>query len=120
MSQPARLTSSLLARKGQALPAAGFSSRASGAVRPGRLEVVGGRAEPGVAGLRHGPSGHPERRVAMTVRLDRERHVRLKVFAALHDLNCQDVLIGALDAWLEASGADCACLRCATEQSAES
>ena len=110
MSQPARLTSSLLARKGQALPAAGFSSRASGAVLPGRLEVVGGRAEPGVAGLRHGPSGHPERRVAMTLRLDRERHVRLKVFAALHELNCQDVLIAALDAYLRACGADCACI----------
>jgi hypothetical protein len=110
MPQPARLTSSLLARKGQALPAAGFSSRAVGAVRPGLLEVVGGRAEPGVAGLHHGPSGHSDRRVAMTVRLDRERHVRLKVFAALHDLNCQDVLIEALDAYLQACGADCACM----------
>jgi len=118
MSQPARLTSSLLARKGQALPAAGFSSRASGAVLPGRLEVVGGRAEPGVAGLRHGPSGHPERRVAMTVRLDRDRHVRLKVFAALHELNCQDVLVEALDAYLRACGADCACLRCGSQPDA--
>ena len=104
MPQPARLTSDLLARKGQALPAAGFSSRAVGAVRTGLLEVVGGRAEPGVARLRHGPSGHSERRVAMTVRLDRERHVRLKVFAALHERNCQDVLIEALDAYLQACG----------------
>ena len=119
MSQPARLTSSLLARKGQALPAAGFSSRASGAVLPGRLEVVGGRAEPGIAGLRHGPSGHPERRVAMTVRLDRDRHVRLKVFAALHELNCQDVLVQALAAYLRACGADCACLRCGSQPDAE-
>jgi hypothetical protein len=119
MSQPARLTSSLLARKGQAMPAAGFSSRAAGAVHPGRLEVVGGRAEPGVVGLRHGPSGHPERRVAMTVRLDRDRHVRLKVFAALHELNCQDVLVQALDAYLRACGADCACLRCGSQPDAE-
>jgi hypothetical protein len=36
--------------------------------------------------------------------------VRLKVFAALHDLNCQDVLIEALDAYLQACGADCACM----------
>ena len=119
MPQPGRLTSSLLARKGQALPAAGFSSRAAGAARPGRLEVVAGCAEPGVAGLRHGPSGQPERRVAMTLRLDRERHVRLKVFAALHELNCQDVLIAALDAHLRACGADCACLRCGSQPDAE-
>ena len=118
MPQPARLTSSLLARKGQALPAAGFASRAAGGVRPGLLEVVGGCAEPGVVGLRHGPSGHPQRRVAMTLRLDRDRHVRLKVFAALHERNCQDVLIEALDAWLEARGADCACLRCGSRPGA--
>lgn len=119
MPQPARLTSSLLARKGQALPAAGFASRAAGAVRPGRLEVVGGRAETGVTSPRHGPSGHPERRVAMTVRLDRDRHVRLKVFAALHELNCQDVLVEALDAYLRQCGADCACLRCGSQPDAE-
>jgi hypothetical protein len=110
MPQPARLTSTLLARKGQALPAAGFSTRAAGAVRPGLLEVVGGCANPGVAGLRHGRSGYPDPRVAMTIRLDRERHVRLKVFAALHDRNCQEVLIEALDAYLQACGADCACM----------
>jgi hypothetical protein len=111
MPHPARLTSSLLVRKGQALPSVGFASRA-GAVRPGRLEVVGGHAAPGVAGLCHGPSGHSDRRVAMSVRLDRERHMRLKVFAALHELNCQDVLVQALDAHLRACGADCACLSC--------
>lgn len=119
MSQPARLTSSLLARKGQALPAAGFSSRAAGAVLPGRLEVVGGRGEAGVASVRHAPSGQPGRRVAMTVRLDRDRHVRLKVFAALHELNCQDVLVQALDAYLRACGADCACMRCGRQPDAE-
>jgi hypothetical protein len=118
MPQPARLTSNLLARKGQALPAAGFASRA-GALRPGLLEVVGGRAEPAVAGLRHGPSGHSDRRVAMTVRLDRDRHVRLKVFAALHELNCQDVLIEALDAYLRACGGDCACMSSGKERPAD-
>jgi uncharacterized protein YecT (DUF1311 family) len=54
----------------------------------------------------------------MTLRLDRDRHVRLKVFAALHERNCQDVLIEALDAWLEARGADCACLRCGSRPGA--
>jgi hypothetical protein len=110
MSQPARLTSSLLARKGQALPAVGFPTRAAGTVRPGRLEVVGGRADPGFVGTRHGPSAPPGQRVAMTLRLDRERHLRLKVLAALHGRSCQEVLIEALDAWLETHGADCACL----------
>lgn len=119
MSQPARLNSSLLARKGQALPAVGFPSRAAGLARSGLLEVVGGRAEPGVPATRQRSAERPgqrsERRIAMTVRLGRERHVRLKIFAALHGRSCQDVLIQALDAWLEASAADCTCLRCATE-----
>jgi hypothetical protein len=122
MSQPARLTGNLLARKGQAHPAAGFSARGAGSGRSasGFLEVVGGRAEPGVPATRQ-RSGEPsERRIAMTVRLDRERHVRLKIFAALHGRTSQDVLIRALDAWLEACGADCTCLRCAAEHGAES
>jgi hypothetical protein len=113
MAQPARLTSSLLARKGQAVPAVGFPTRVAGALRPGLLEVVGGRAEPG-APARRRPGEWSERRIAMTVRLDRERHVRLKIFAALHGRSCQDVLIQALDGWLEACGADCACTRCAS------
>jgi ParG len=112
MPQPARLTGSLLARKGQAVPAVGFPTRAAGLLRSGRLEVIGGRSEPGVPATRRRPGEASQRRIAMTVRLDRERHIRLKVFAALHGRSCQDVLIQALDAWLEACGADCACLSC--------
>ena len=43
----------------------------------------------------HRPAGAPTRRVGMT--LDRDRHVRLRTFAAEHGLSGDDVCVIALD-----------------------
>ena len=56
-------------------------------------------------------SARAEGRIALTLRLDRERHRRLKVFCARRQQTTQEVMLNALDAYLEACGADCACLR---------
>lgn len=126
MTQPARLTSSLLARKGRAIPTAGFTrpgvdpnqrlpaSEQSLRPSPGGSPVPLPRTAPAEA---HGhaapmPSGQDDgRRIALTVRLDRERHRRLRVLAARQDSTGQAVILAALDAYFDACGADCACLR---------
>ena len=69
--------------------------------RPARQAGGGGR------GSSHGDDG----RVALTLRLDRDRHRRLRIFAARRERTSQEVIVRALDAYLEACGADCACLR---------
>lgn len=128
MPQPARLTSDLLARKGHALPAGGFAHPAFQPARPSPLDLLGqaccGRPapdadlqdrtpEPAVLPIQPRVRGahRPHGRVALTLRLDRERYVRLKIFAARRARTGQDVLLKALDAYLDACGADCACLR---------
>ncbi|MGH6918112.1 MAG: hypothetical protein ACREJ0_10450, partial [Geminicoccaceae bacterium] len=50
-------------------------------------------------------------RVAFTLRLDRERHARLKLLAARRGRSCQEMLLRALDAYLEACATDCPRLR---------
>jgi hypothetical protein len=128
MAQPARLTAELLARKGQALPTGGFAHA--------KLDLV--PAQPSAATLeqqrcgtsltreallpdlrrpapRHEPGRRPEHlddeRVALTLRLDRARYTRLKILAARRARSGHEVLLSALDAYLEACAADCACLR---------
>jgi hypothetical protein len=62
----------------------------------------------------HQPSrraAHDDDRVALTLRLDRARYTRLKILAARRARSGQEVLLKALDAYLEACAADCACLR---------
>jgi hypothetical protein len=121
----ARLTSDLLVRKGQAIPTGGFAHagielsqplpasarlgipRATGLLAPSPLSV---RTAPGRA-PGHRPGAARQGRVALTLRLDRERHRRLKVFSARNQQTTQEVLLAALDAYLAACGADCACLR---------
>jgi hypothetical protein len=127
MAQPARLTGELLARKGEALPTGGFAYA--------KLDLV--PPQPSAAGLeqqrcgtslareallpdlrrpapRHEPGRRPEHddeRVALTVRLDRARYTRLKILAARRARSGQELLLTALDAYLEACATDCACLR---------
>jgi hypothetical protein len=127
MAQPARLTGELLARKGEALPTGGFAYA--------KLDLV--PPQPSAAGLeqqrcgtslareallpdlrrpapRHEPGWRPEHddeRVALTVRLDRARYTRLKILAARRARSGQELLLTALDAYLEACATDCACLR---------
>jgi hypothetical protein len=131
MTEPARLTPELLARKGQALPTTGFAHAVAlgrpllgpDQHAPGRYD--GAPATAGRAGeearkasrdRRQESAGRrQEDRVALTVRLDRERHRRLRIFGARYACSSQDVIVRALDAYLETCGDDCACLRGAAE-----
>jgi hypothetical protein len=50
--------------------------------------------------------------VALTLRLDRARYTRLKITrGAARARSGQELLLRALDAYLEACAVDCACLR---------
>jgi hypothetical protein len=129
MTRTARLTSALLARKGQASPTGGFSCPAIDLGQPlpapdklssphrgmvltrGALNGAGGVLATQVSRLRRPPSHGDDGRVALTLRLDRGRHRRLRIFAARHERTSQEVILRALDVYLEACGADCACLR---------
>ena len=122
MTQTARLTSALLARKGQAFPTGGFACPtidlgqplpAPEKLSPPRRGTALAR---GALATQLQPLRRPSRqsddgRVALTLRLDRERHRRLRIFAARHERTSQEVILRALDVYLEAFGADCACLR---------
>jgi hypothetical protein len=128
MAQPARLTGELLARKGQALPTGGFAYAKLDLVPPqpsaARLEQprcgMSLTREALLPDLRRPapvrePGPRPEHadddRVALTLRLDRARYTRLKILAARRARSGQEVLLTALDAYLEACATDCACLR---------
>jgi len=124
MSQPARLTSSLLARKGQALPA-GAQARAGMdlssplppmAPKAPRACATDNLRRLGPAAIQapvrtDQPGAGKNARVALTIKLDPTRHARLKIFAARAKRTCQDVMVEALDALLEAHGAACECMR---------
>jgi hypothetical protein len=137
MSRPARLTADLLVRKGEAMPATRLAQptfghrppllaaaaqarpQTSGAVIP--LGVSPGTtqryadARTGLAAAATPPGG--DERVALTLRLDRMRHTRLRIFAARHQATSQDVLVRALDAYMRNCGGDCPCLRDASAES---
>lgn len=130
MSRHARLTADLLARKGEAMPSCGPAQATSddrgpppiraavhplpgtsGAVIPIGASSISARrgARPaGVAASATPPGG--EARVALTLRLDRRQHTRLRIFAARHRATNQDVLVRALDAYMQSCGGDCPCL----------
>ena len=50
----------------------------------------------------------PADRVSVTVRLDRMLHTRLRVLAARQQRTNQDIVEGALEAYLNVFGAGCA------------
>ena len=139
MAAPARLTSALLARKGQANPTGGFAHAKLALIPPQPSAAKRDRQCCGAAGSAVGPDGgaamlrhlvrEPGRRrgpvadnrgagdrVAFTLRLDRERHLRLKILAARRGRSRQEMLLRALDAYLEACAIDCPCLRVPTPQ----
>src|SRR5262245_12412817 len=97
MAQPARLTSGLLARKGQALPTGRFAHAKLGVVppkppAPSSEQRRRGTSVPRAARLpdpsqpAQEPGGRRvqtrDDRVALTLRLDRVRYTRLKILAA--------------------------------------
>ena len=123
---PARLTAALLARKGYAVPSGYTVTPLASASRrpvakaespdssdlPGRRAPSLGRA----AKFRPAsqPTQHPDR-ARISLRLDNDRHLRLRLTAAHLERHLQDVLIEALDRYLDQVGPDvlkrkCACL----------
>lgn len=118
MSGPAVLSSTLLARKGSAAPTGYTPIRAHdvGTAR-GANEIAGKPPRPSlsVATTDGGPPSRDGERARVSVRLDRERHLKLKLTAAHLESSLQDLLIEALDRYLEQLGPevlrnDCACL----------
>ena len=131
MRAPARLNAELLARKGQALPTSGFAYTSIAHDEPLRalerpallrpstaVAAVASRHDARTA-CRHQPGPAAGRReadrVALTLRLDRERHRRLRIVGARHECSSQAVIVRALDAYLATCGDRCACLRGETE-----
>lgn len=144
MKRPARLTGALLARKGNAAPAQATSpiylpfTEAMAEEESGQditLLAEAGAAHPHLAALpaaegKANGSGNKERglggrgtkptdvggsRAALTLRLDEERHLRLRVFSAHSKRSSQDILTQALDEYLERHSYDgnmrhCDCL----------
>ena len=102
MMKAARLNRSLLTRKGAAAPLSPLSPYSP---PPPRAPDGAGKA------LRQDPLG----RVRVSLRLDRERHLRLRLLAAHTRRTIQETLLAALDAHLADHGPDilgghCACL----------
>ena len=121
---PARLTSSLLARKGEARPSesldgptcnlvhalpAGALTRPA-APRAPVVEILVPARSPAPALAGSGGAGSADR-VNLTVRIDRTLHTRLRVLAARQQRTNQDIVEGALEAYLNVFGASCACVR---------
>jgi hypothetical protein len=127
MAQPARLTAELLARKGQALPTGGFAYAKLDLVPPqpsaarleqqrcgtslGREALLPDLRRPAPRQERGRGREHDDGRIALTLRLDRARYTRLRILAARRCNSGHDVLLNALDAYLEACATDCASLR---------
>ncbi|MDA5192997.1 hypothetical protein [Govanella unica] len=134
MKSVARLSASLLARKGHAVPAqesATFalahnlpgdptpsappvSSFSATYARPAPRPVATVIPEPRAAKPEKDSAQAP--RVAMTLRLDSERHLKLRLLSAHSHLSSQEILTAALDDYLERQGCEpglqhCECLQ---------
>jgi hypothetical protein len=123
-NRPAILSSALVARKGMAEPT-GYTP-----VRPQDIvTAVYANQDPGtssnssrprpvlapVPASNNSPAPTNSRRARVSVRLDRDRHLKLRLTAAHLDNSLQDVMTDALDRYLEQISPevlrnDCACL----------
>lgn len=124
--KPATLSSSLLIRKGTATPVPHTASPLpTGQPETARQERARARSSlRQVSPPQDEAAGHHDDhdlkqdhfgRVRLSIRLDPDRHLRLKLLAAHTRSSVQDLLIAALDAYLEDMGQSvndgaCACL----------
>lgn len=100
MSKPTpRLDSGLIARKGEAAPAASVAAPAAQPVAP-----AAAKAAAAGAAARPAPPKGMNGTIAVTVRLDPERYRRLKAIGTDTRQTNQQIFVAALDAWLEAQG----------------
>jgi hypothetical protein len=121
MNGPAVLSGAMLARKGTATPT-GYTPlrpQAAGPARGANQNGANPRPAPVPAPVTPAVGGGSppaaSERSRVSVRLDRDRHFKLKLTAAHLESSLQDVIIDALDRYLEQIGPevlrnDCACL----------
>jgi hypothetical protein len=93
MSKPSRLGGDLIVRKGEAAPAVPAADPL-----PEPAEIVETLIP---APVPHGLAGT----IAVTVRLDPMRYERLKIYGVRQRRTNQDLLVEALDVFLDAKGA---------------
>lgn len=99
MKSAASLTASLLARKGQANPTDGMQP--AGMISPASAPVgQNDRRVSAESATSKRPVGSGKR-IAMTVRLDHEQHLRLRVFSAHKQRSSQEILALALDKYID-------------------
>lgn len=106
MKTAASLTASLLARKGNAAPTEGmrppeFGSPAAPDDQSANVPRAAQNAAQTAFSKRPVGAG---KRIAMTVRLDHEQHLRLRVFSAHKRLSSQEILALALDRYIDENG----------------
>lgn len=123
---PAKLTGALLVQKGNAAPSHGVMARPeSVGGRPGFADprpvhaVPASAAKPAVKPVAK-PVDGSGRRIGVTLRLDPARHLRLRLAAAHLGLNKQEIMLAALDSYLDRIGGEtldgnCFCLARDTE-----
>lgn len=105
MKSTGRLTAELLVRKGGALPTGTQNiTNISGKIRNGGSAPINGQGETSPDRSVQNELAH--KRVAMTLRLDAKRHLKLRVLAALQGRSCQNLLIEALDSYLDQQSAE--------------
>jgi len=102
MKSTGRLTAELLVKKGGASPAGSQNITQLKPLVQGGPAVGIQPQNKQVGALEQ----EKEKRVAMTLRLDGGRHVKLRVLAALQGRSCQNLLTEALDAYLEDQAAE--------------
>jgi hypothetical protein len=93
MSKPPRLVGDLIVRKGEAAPAV----IASASTPDKSAAIVETRPAVGPAPVPHGLAGT----IAVTVRLDPMRYERLKIYGVRQRRTNQELLVEAIDAFLE-------------------
>ena len=106
---PARLSSGLLSRKGLAAPSAGPEAHANMAettrpqprqgpapARSTLADWIAPQPAP-VAGTQHRPAQVAQKRVRVSLRLDQDRHTRLKLVATQRNCTLQSLFTEAID-----------------------
>ncbi|NKB50513.1 MAG: hypothetical protein GKS02_14245 [Alphaproteobacteria bacterium] len=122
-NRPATLSSALLARKGSAAPTGYTPIRPEDVITAtSAFENSGTRHSGGprpvmapVPESANGPTSIDGERARVSVRLDRDRHLKLRLTAAHLDHSLQDIMTDALDRYLEQISPEilrnsCACL----------
>ncbi len=117
MKSAASLTASLLARKGDAVPTEGVNPVSTGGdIASDPHDPADNAPRAAQQAAKQAFSKRPVgsgKRIAMTVRLDHEQHLRLRVFSAHKRLSSQQILAQALDRYIDEnapSTLDTACL----------